>query len=169
MTTSAAAEDSAAPAGFVRLPIPERDAFTALTGPFHVRFEGENLVMGFRVQARHSNPGGICHGGAMMTFADVCMGVASAVQGGLPVAFLPTISLSGDFLAPTPVGAWVEGRTQVLRVTKRFVFAQALATADGTPVLRTSGVFSVPRHPQFPVNLGEALRALAAAAQPAPA
>jgi uncharacterized protein (TIGR00369 family) len=160
-------QDDAPPEGFVQVPTPARDSFTAHTGPFYARFDGEDLILGFRVEQRHANPAGICHGGAMMTFADVCMGVAAAVQSKLPVSYLPTINLSGDFLAPTPIGAWVEGRTQMLKATKRFVFAQALSTADGAPVLRSSGVFSIPSHPQFPINLADALRALMAG-QPAP-
>lgn len=148
------------PEGFVRLPTPPKDAFTAHVGPFYARFEGEVLVLGFRVEERHSNPAGICHGGAMMAFADVFMAVASSVQGRMEANFLPTINLSGDFLAPTALGAWVEGRTDLLRVTQRFVFAQGIATADGERVLRSSGVFSIPTRPLSPINLSRALRAL---------
>jgi uncharacterized protein (TIGR00369 family) len=153
-------EGDAPPEGFVRLPLPDRDSFTAHVGPFYARFEGEALVIGFRVQQRHSNPAGICHGGAMMSFADVFMAVAASVQGRMEASFLPTINLSGDFLAPTPIGAWVEGRTDLLRTTKRFIFAQGIATADGEKVLRASGVFSIPSRPISPINLSEAIRLL---------
>ncbi len=56
---------------------------------------------------------------------------------------MPTINLTADFLRPAPLGSWVEGRTDCLRTTRNLVFAQALITADGEPVLRASGIFKV--------------------------
>lgn len=153
-------EHQGAPEGFVRIPDAALDAFTGHVGPFYASFESERLVMGFRVARRHANPVGICHGGAMMTFADVYMAVACAVQGRMATSFLPTMNLSGDFLAPTQLGAWVEGRTDLLRATRGFVFAQGMATADGVPVLRSSGIFKIPSGPHHVPNLSEGLRRL---------
>jgi uncharacterized protein (TIGR00369 family) len=149
-----------APAGFVRIPDAALDAFTGHVGPFYARFEDEALVIGFRAGRRHSNPGGIVHGGALMTFADVFMAVASAVQGRMAASFLPTINLSADFLAPTPIGSWIEGRTELLRQGRSFVFAQGLTTADGTPVMRSSGIFKIPSGPYHQPTLSDGLRAL---------
>jgi uncharacterized protein (TIGR00369 family) len=154
-----------APDGFVRIPDAALDAFTGHVGPFYARFDGEALVIGFRAARRHSNPGGIVHGGALMTFADVFMAVACAVQGRMAASFLPTINLSADFLAPTPLGAWVEGRTDVLRQGRSFVFAQGLTTADDSPVMRSSGIFKIPSGPYHEPTLSDGLRALLAQAQ----
>ena len=57
--------------------------------------------------------------------------------------FLPTINLQIDYLAPAPLGAWVQGEAQVLRVTRSMVFAQGLATADGVNAVRVSGIFKI--------------------------
>ena len=57
--------------------------------------------------------------------------------------FLPTISLTTDFLAPVPLDAWLEARTDVLRVTRSMVFAQCLVQADGVTAVRASGVFKL--------------------------
>ena len=65
------------------------------------------------------------------------------LQADIDPGFLPTISLSAEFLAPAPLGAWVEGRTDVLRTTRNLAFAQCLVTADSLPVLRASGIFKV--------------------------
>lgn len=153
-------EDHAAPEGFVRLPDAAFDAFTGHVGPFFARFEGEKLVIGFRAGRRHANPANIVHGGALMTFADVYMAVASCVQGRMAASFLPTINLSADFMAPTPIGAWIEGRTEMLREGRSFVFAQGITTADGTPVMRSSGIFKIPSGPHHGPNLSEGLRRL---------
>ena len=77
-----------------------------------------------------------------MTFCDMVLALGSNVQGQIG-RFLPTVNLTCDFIAPAPVGAWLEGRTEVLRVTRNLVFAQALLTADGTPVARTNGILKI--------------------------
>ena len=123
------------------------EEFTAAAGPWYAKDEDGALVGGFRVLAKHLNPIGVCHGGMLATFCDVLMPMSAAYQEELETGLLPTISLSLDYLAPTPGGAWVEGRTQVLRRGKRLVFAQLLLTADGTATVRANGVFSVPSSP----------------------
>jgi uncharacterized protein (TIGR00369 family) len=157
---TAAHEGDEAPEGFVRLPAARSDTFTGAVGPLYVRFDGEQLLVGFRAARRHSNPANIVHGGALMTFADVFMAVACAAQGRMQASFLPTMNLSADFLAPTPLGAWVEGRTDLLRMGRNFVFAQGLTTADGTPVMRSSGVFKIPSGPHHQPTLSDGLRRL---------
>jgi hypothetical protein len=37
----------------------------------------------------------------------------------------------------------VQGEGDVLRTTRNLLFAQGLITADGTPVLRVSGIFKM--------------------------
>ena len=100
------------------------------------------MVLGMRVERRHCNPAHICHGGMLMTFVDMAMVLGSNYQAKLG-RFLPTISLSTDFLSPAPEGAWIEARADVLRLTRTMVFAQCLVTADGKNVVRASGVFKL--------------------------
>jgi acyl-coenzyme A thioesterase PaaI-like protein len=64
--------------------------------------------------------------------------------------FLPTVSLQIDYLAPSPLGAWVQGEAQVLRVTRNLAFVQGLVTADGVPALRVSGIFKIGKPFQLP-------------------
>ena len=56
---------------------------------------------------------------------------------------LPTINLQIDYLAASPLGAWVQGEAQVLRVTRSLVFMQGLVEADGVAVARVSGIFKI--------------------------
>jgi uncharacterized protein (TIGR00369 family) len=85
---------------------------------------------------------GICHGGMLATFADMTLAIGANHAASL-ARFLPTISLACDFLAPARLGSWVEGRAQVLRVTRTLVFAQCLISADGSPAVRSSGVLKL--------------------------
>ena len=130
------------PPGFVPLPI--GGEFTALNGPLYLHHEGERVQLGFRVEARHCNPMHICHGGMLATFVDMLLPVtAHRKSSGVGMRFLPTINLQIDYLAPAPLGAWVQGEGQVLRVTRSMVFVQCLAAADGTPAVRASGIFKI--------------------------
>ena len=118
-------------------------AFIAHNGPLYARWTGERLQLGFRVEPRHTNPLGICHGGMMATLADMLLPCASMYQAGGERRFLPTISLQVDYLGASALGAWVQGEGEVLRTTRNLLFAQGIITADGTPVLRVSGIFKM--------------------------
>ena len=130
------------PAGFAPLAIGGN--FMAHNGPLYVRTVDGRAQLGFRVQERHTNPLNNCHGGMLASFGDmllpVCIHRQSAEVG---LRFLPTISLQIDYLAPAPLGAWVQGEADVLRVTRTLVFAQGVARIDGNAVLRVSGTFKI--------------------------
>jgi uncharacterized protein (TIGR00369 family) len=126
------------PDGFVRLqlrPNPYIDA----CGPLYGRREGEALCLGLRVERRHCNPGGSCHGGMLSTLADMLLVLGAGAQTGLS-RYMLTVNLSCDFIAPAMEGAWIEGRLQVLRSTRNLVFCQGNLQADGVLVLRLSGI-----------------------------
>ena len=134
------------PEGF--RPIPITSGFIGINGPLYlrhvVREAGDLVHIGFRVEERHTNPMNNCHGGMLATFADMLLPVCIHRQAKeVRNHFLPTINLQIDYLAPAPLGSWVQGEVQVLRVTRSMVFAQGLATADGVPAIRVSGIFKI--------------------------
>jgi uncharacterized protein (TIGR00369 family) len=143
------------PPGFVALRLNRPDSFIEVNGPLYGKREGNRLVMGFRVEPRHCNPANAWHGGMLLALADMLIGPGCEfeIQSG---RLLPTVSLSADFMAPAPLGAWVEGRAEALKTTKRLLFAQCLITADGVAALRASGIVkfgapasSIPDHPDI--------------------
>lgn len=113
--------------------------FLEMVGPLYGRLEGDDFVLGFIVESKHCNPAAMCHGGMLMTLADMLLILCSNVQARLG-RYLTTVSVTNDFLAPAPQGSWLEGRGQVLRVTKTLVFTQATLNLDGAVVMRTSGI-----------------------------
>lgn len=139
--------DAALPAGFE--PIEMGGEFIAVNGPLYIRHEpqapgGPLVQLGFRVERRHVNPMNICHGGMLASFADMLLPMtAHRKSDAVGLRFLPTINLQIDYLAPAPLGAWVQGEAEVLRATRSLVFMQGLVRADGTPVLRASGIFKL--------------------------
>jgi len=131
-----------APPGFK--PLKLAGDFILANGPLWFYQQGDDVRLGFRVEMRHTNPLRICHGGMLASFCDMLLPISihrKSREVGL--RFLPTINLQLDYLAPAPLGAWVEGTAEVLRVTRSLVFAQGLATADGTPCTRVSGIFKI--------------------------
>ena len=129
------------PAGFRKFKF--NTGFLEAVGPLYGKWDGEKLLMGFRVEMRHCNPGQVAHGGMLATFADMFIPIAARVQSKADVGFAPTVSLTLDFIAPARLGAWVEGRAEFLRAGKSLFFAQGLATADDVLCLRASAIFKV--------------------------
>lgn len=135
------------PAGF--RPLPTMGDFIAAIGPLYLRHEGDSVQLGFRVERRHTNPLGNCHGGMLASFCDMLLPISIHRKGQeVSRRLLPTINLQLDYLAPAPLGAWVEGEAQVLRTTRSLVFAQGLVSADGAICARVSGIFKI--GPPFP-------------------
>jgi uncharacterized protein (TIGR00369 family) len=120
------------------------EGFIGVNGPLYVRRTENGLQLGFRVERRHCNPMGICHGGMMATFCDMLLPISAHVLSKeVGNRFLPTINLQIDYLAASPLGAWVQGEAQLLRATRSLVFMQGLVDADGSPVARVSGIFKI--------------------------
>ncbi|HYF58875.1 MAG TPA: PaaI family thioesterase [Burkholderiaceae bacterium] len=129
------------PEGFVPMDF-GTNPFVDSVGPLYGhRDEGlaGRLVLGLRVERRHCSPSGYCHGGMLATLADMLMVVGASLQSGRD-AFMTTVRLSTDFLAPVPEGAWLEGRLEVLRTTRNLVFCQGLYRVDGEPALRVDAI-----------------------------
>lgn len=145
------------PAGFRALPM--GGDFIGVNGPLYLKHErpadAPPLVqMGFRVEQRHCNPMGNCHGGMLASFADMLLPLSvHRKTAEVRNQFLPTINLQIDYLSPAPLGAWVQGEADVLRVTRTLVFAQGLVMADGVPALRVSGIFKIGK--AFPASMQE--------------
>ena len=146
------------PAGFVALNLARSDSFIGINGPLYLRHEGALVQIGLRVQARHCNPMGNCHGGMLASFCDMLLPLSIHRKSAeIGMRFLPTISLQLDYLAPAPLGCWVQGEAEVLRVTRNMVFAQGLVTADGAPAVRISGIFKIGKpfvSPDFEAEAG---------------
>ncbi|HEY5337974.1 MAG TPA: PaaI family thioesterase [Rhizomicrobium sp.] len=117
--------------------------FLGPNGPLYGKWDGKLMRLGFRVEMRHCNPGQVAHGGMLATFADMQLPMAARFQSGQDMGFMPTVSLTCDYLAPAPLGSWVEGQAEPIKITRNLVFAQGLATADGAPCLRANGIFKI--------------------------
>ena len=129
------------PTGFSRLHLP--GPFVDINGPLLARYADGKFRIGLRLEERHCNAVGICHGGMHAMFADLQIAIGIFVQANVR-AFLPTINLSLDYVAPGQIGDWLEGETEVIRTTRNLAFGSCILSANGTALVRASAVCKIP-------------------------
>ena len=130
---------SEVPDGF--RPIPRLSPFNALVGPLYERRNGEAVSIALRVEEKHTNSRGICHGGVLATLADLALGYAMLARTGSDRAFL-TAHLSVDYAGSAKLGDWIESQIEVQRVGARLAFANGYLVADGKRIVRASALFA---------------------------
>lgn len=135
--------DSGVPEGFVQLPTGL--GYTDTLQPSYRKVDGGTVRFGLVVAAQHSNSLGICHGGVLMTLADITaasgVNMARGIRSGSP-----TINLSMDFIAAARLGEWIEGRAEQVSVKRRFGFCSGAIYNDSGIVARFNGTFYLPDH-----------------------
>jgi uncharacterized protein (TIGR00369 family) len=118
-------------------------SFEHFVGPiYHVPTDSTDRVrFGFLVEARHTNPYGMLHGGMLTTVVDTMMGwlVFHALKGG-PCA---TINLNCDFISSARTGDWVEGDAQVTRMGRQVAFVRARVNCGERALLTASGSWAI--------------------------
>ena len=131
------------PADFIRLP--QGLGFTDNLQPCYRRIEGDAVSFGLVVDKQHSNSMGICHGGALVTLADVTAATGVNVARGVR-AGSPTINLSMDFIAAGRMGQWIQADVQQVSVKRRFGFCSGVILNSEGVMARFNGTFYLPDH-----------------------
>lgn len=137
------AEREAVPAGFER--VPEGLGFTDTIQPLYRRLVGNSVSLGLLVDRQHSNTLGICHGGAVMTLADIAAGSGVNIARGI-LSGAPTVNLSVDFIAGARMGQWLQADVHVVEVKRHFGFASGIIYTRERLVARYNGTFYFPDH-----------------------
>ncbi len=149
MLADAPSNEDSPPEGFLRIDFDRgRDrTFNSHVGTLYAKRGAkgtrEEFVLGFRVHGHMCNPTGGLHGGMMMTVADLVGTMGGGTLVGLR-KFLPTVSMTFDFVAPARVGDWVEGRCEVVRQTRSLLFTSIFLTVGEEKILRASQVAKIP-------------------------
>ncbi len=128
------------PAGFV--PIFRTSPFLDTIGPLYSAGSGVTLVIGMRVQEKHTNARGTLHGGVLASIADVALGYGLATSTSPPTSMI-TANLSVDFAGGARVGDWVETSLDIQKVGSRMAFANVYVSVGDERIARASGVFLV--------------------------
>ena len=130
-----------APAGFKILP--SASPFNELVGPLHEK-RGEGVIsLGLRVEKKHANSRGICHGGVLATLADLALGYGMMAMTGGRGGFV-TAHLDIDYAGAASVGDWIHSEVEVQRVGSRLAFATGYLCVGAKRIVRMSGIFALP-------------------------
>ncbi len=131
------------PEGFTRMS--EGLGFPDILQPSYRRIEGDSVSFGLVVQQQHGNLMGTCHGGVLMTLADIA--AASGVNMARGVrAGSPTINLALDFISAARIGQWIQADVQLVTVKRRFGFCSgAIVNSEGV-VARFNATCYLPDH-----------------------
>lgn len=121
-------------------PLFRRSPVLDLIGPLYCRGEGDDLIVGLRVEAKHCNARGTVHGGILAALADVALGYTMAFSS-TPPANLITANLTLDFAGTAKIGDWLEAHVDVQKRGSRLSFANCYITANEQRIVRASAVF----------------------------
>jgi acyl-coenzyme A thioesterase 13 len=122
-------------------PIPRLSPFNALVGPLYERRTGEVLSVGLRIEEKHTNSQGICHGGVLATLADLALGYSMWAKGGADAQYV-TAQLSIDYAGSAKLGDWIESLVEIQRVGARLAFANGYLLVSGRRIVRASAIFA---------------------------
>ena len=92
-----------------------------------------------KLEQKHMNFGGVCHGGVYMALADVSMGVGA--HDAAEKAMSATIDLEGHYLAAAKLGNWLVSQTRLNRKVSGLMFMEAELWSDGRQCMRASGIW----------------------------
>ena len=134
------------PEGFHPVRRPRPNPFNELVGPFYERRNGKDVSLGLRIEERHCNSRGICHGGLLATLADLALGYA-ALAAGNQSSFV-TVSLSLDFAGSAKVGDWVASEAEIQKTGARLAFVNCYLVANGVNIVRASAIFALSASPK---------------------
>ncbi len=126
----------AIPKGWKLQPFP--DTFSAHAGPFYFRDYAEKEPgVGFFTEPHHANAGGIVHGGALMTLADMSLwDICRRVIGPFRAV---TVCVNAEFIGPGPIGKFIMATGEPTKIGKSLLFARGMVTCEGEPLLAFSG------------------------------
>src|SRR5258706_10601313 len=96
------------PEGYELVQRTQGPGFAGLAGPFYAKREGRALSLGLRIEQRHLNSRGSCHGGLLATLPDIALRYACVApsEDGQSRNFV-TIDLAVEDPAPTQARAWL--------------------------------------------------------------
>ena len=134
------------PEGYEIVQRTQGSTFAGLVGPFYAKRQGLELSLGLRIEQRHLNSRGTCHGGLLATLADIALGYAcvAANEDGQSRNFV-TIDLAVEYLAATREGDWLYSEVKVMNADTRTAAAAGHLLVEGTPVARISANFRMAR------------------------
>ena len=110
-------------------------------GPLYERYDDHGVcTLAFRVEEHHTNGMANCHGGMLMSFADMAWGRVISVR---KSHFWVTVRLTCDFLSAAKLGDWVEGEAELIAEEDDVYTVRGRIWAGDRLLMTGTGVFKV--------------------------
>jgi uncharacterized protein (TIGR00369 family) len=117
----------------------QEDRFNAVIGKLLVRAEGPGrAACRMFPETRHSNLGGMVHGGAILTFVDMAF-FAGGRLAGADVIRAVTLDCNVKFLGRGRIGVPLDAQVELLRETGNLAFLQGRVVQEDEIVAAFSG------------------------------
>lgn len=113
------------------------ETFSGRAGPYYFRDAGEKAGVGFFAEAHHANMGGVLHGGALLTLADMALWDICKREIGFFRGV--TVTLNAEFVGAGPIGGFVEATGELVKSGRKLMFARGIISADGAALMSFSG------------------------------
>lgn len=114
------------------------DTFSAHAGPFYFRdYAQKEPGVGFFSEPHHANAGGVIHGGALMTLADMSLWDICRREVGRFMGL--TVTMNAEFTAPGPIGKFIMATGETTKIGKSLMFARGKVLCEGETLLVFSG------------------------------
>ena len=136
-------EVQSVPLGFD--PLPQGLGFTDTLQPVYRKVAEDGAIFGLVVGPQHINSMGICHGGVLMTLADITAATGANLAHGV-MSGSPTINLSINFIASACQGNWLQAEAQHVSVKRRFGFCSGGIYSGEEEIARFSATVYFPDH-----------------------
>ena len=117
--------------------------FSGMVGPFWKKVDNDKLEVGLIAEDRHCNNHiSTVHGGVLLAFSDVSLGLGVVEALGSPSCVTTQIQL--QFIATAKVGELIVCTPEVIRKSKELVFMRGLLrTADNKIVASADGIWKI--------------------------
>ncbi|CAN5419368.1 hypothetical protein BH10PSE14_BH10PSE14_03440 [soil metagenome] len=116
--------------------------FHEAAGPYWVRRESGQRIVGLLGQERHGNGYvGTIHGGVLTTFADIALGMG--VVDAADTRDCVTLQLQMQFAATAPIGSFLTCRPELVRRTSQVVFMRGLIMTGDRTVAAADGIWKL--------------------------
>ncbi len=126
-------------------PMPEGLGFVDGFKPMFRRYRNNTVDFGLQVGPQHCNSLGVCHGGVIMTLADIAA-ASGATLASERRASAPTVNLNVDFISAGKLGQWLYTELEGVSARRHFGFAHGRILHGERVVARFNGTFYFARH-----------------------
>ncbi len=118
----------------------------------HVSNDDEHALVQMTPQQRHSNFGGVMHGGAMLGFIDVALFGALHILHDKWAAYAVTVDLQTQFTGAVKIGHIIEAKIYITKETRSLYFMRGTITQNNESVAAfTSLVKKLPQYKKRPI------------------